>query len=230
MSLAPGTMDPRAPRYAIEGPMPSMHASYAVPAQLAQQFRIRAERFPAIIGGVGGCSCARVPASELTPQQVRIIGDWWQDFLRSDAGRVVQQAERGLDTVWQAVKPIVPYGDVIDTAHRARLDAMYGRQGAQSSIEPAVRSAQQLTRRARKGDSAAMAEMRRLKDAAAAGDARARRTWRIVVLVARADDARITAAASGSRTTSSSRASSSSSQPLAMVAARLGALGRSTGR
>ena len=228
MSLAPGTMDPRAPRYAIEGRMPSMHASYAVPAQLARQFRIESSRYPAIIGGIGGCACARIPAAELTPHQVQVVGDWWQDFLRSDAGRVVQQAERGLDTVWQAVKPIVPYGDVIDTAHRARLEAMYGRQGGGTSIEPAVRSAQELTRRARKGDPAAMAEMRRLKTAAAAGDARARRTWRIVVLVARADDARITAAASGSRSSSSSssRASSSSSQPLAMVAARLGALGR----
>lgn len=228
MRLAPGTMDPRAPRYAIEGPMPSMHASYAVPAQLAQQFRIDASRYPAIIGGANRCMCAQVPAAELTPQQVQLIGDWWQDFLRSDAGRVVQQAERGLDTVWQAVKPIVPYGDVIDTAHRARLDAMYGRQGGAGGPEPAVRSAQELTRRARKGDAAAMAEMRRLKDAAAAGDPRARRTWRIVVLVARADDARITAAASGSRSSSSSssRASSSSSQPLAMVASRLAALGR----
>lgn len=99
----------------------------------------------------------------------------------------VRAVDDALSGVWTAIKPIVPYGEAIDTLHRTRRGLMYGSEAADPAL---VRQAQDTTRRARKGESAAMAEVRQLKEAAR-GDEAARRRWHVYVSVMRDDSKRI---------------------------------------
>lgn len=214
-----GAMDPNAPRYDVSGnaarssianTSTSAHdhaAQFLVPGRFLNE--MQAARYPAIIGHpvIGACAC--VPASELSHEQRQRVGDAWQDFVQGASA-----VDHVLDRAWQVARPFVPYGDTIDQFHRARMDAMYGNQGAgaaRGAADTAITSAQDLTRRARKGDPSAQQQVITIKEAAARGDANAIRTWRVMVLVARDDDAQI---ASGALRTGSSSSSSSSSSPL----------------
>lgn len=195
----PGALDPHAPQPVITGDPPrqttnevnpmSPGRSYLAPRSLLTESQ--RERYPAIIGVAVAGPCCMVAGESLTPDQVSKIGDFWQDFQKGFA-----QVDRAVDQGWQVIRPFVPgpYGDIIDTAHRARMTAMYGDQGAgagRARADDAIRSAQELTRRARKGDPSAQAQMRAAKEAAGRGDPAARRAWRVIVLVARDDDRRI---------------------------------------
>lgn len=201
-----GALDPHAPQPVIDGDPPSMTSNtvapmvprYLTPQRLLSESQRAA--YPAIIGVSIAGPCCMVAGDALSPDQIAQIGDFWQDFQRGFG-----QVDRAIDQGWQVIRPFVPgpYGDIIDTAHRTRMQAMYGDQGAgagRARADDAIRSAQELTRRARKGDPSAQAQMRAAKEAAGRGDPAARRAWRVIVLVARDDDRRI---AEGTSSTSS---------------------------
>lgn len=228
--LPPGALDPHAPQPTIEGDPPPASSNtvapmvprYLTPVSLLSESQ--RERYPAIIGVAIAGPCCMVAGPELTPDQVSKIGDFWQDFQRGFG-----QVDRVVDQGWQVIRPFVPgpYGDIIDTAHRARMTAMYGDQGAgggRARADDAIRSAQELTRRARKGDPSAQAQMRAAKEAAGRGDPAARRAWRVIVLVARDDDRRI--AEGTSSAPSSSRAPGAGFDPSAFARSFGGARAR----
>lgn len=115
----------------------------------------------------------------------------------------VRAVDDVVSSIWSAARPFVPYGDVIDTAHRARREAMYGpeatarrpsrpsRTDSGGAPSPAVRELQRLTRSAARGDRAARRELGALKSAAGRGDADARRRWAAAVAVMTDDDRRV---------------------------------------
>ena len=203
-------MDPNDPRENITG-NPAGSSSGLTPAgamlvPVSFLTDVQRSRQPAIIGG---CACVR--SSEMDDTQRQRVGDFWGDFSRG-----FSTVDHAIDQGWQVARPFVPYGDTIDAVHRARMGLMYGDQGAgaaRGAADEAISSAQSLTRRARKGDAAAQAQLVQLKEAAARGDANAIRTWRVVVLVSRDDDARIANGDAPSSSASSS-APSSSANPL----------------
>lgn len=107
-----------------------------------------------------------------------------------DIPREVRMVDDALSGVWSAVRPFVPYGEAIDTLHRARRGLMYGESTGASAED--ITAAQSLSRRARKGDAAAVRELAALKDAAVS-DEGARRRWHVYVAVMRDDSKRIDA-------------------------------------
>lgn len=138
------------------------------------------------------------------------VGDFW-----SDLGRGVASADRWLsDNVWENVKGVVPYGEVIDAAHQTRMRALeaaapdfYPSRGTRSGTRPpttkkttpartsssttdaatdrAITAATRLASGVRAGDARTIATVKGIKDRAEAGDPGARRNWRVYVLVAR---------------------------------------------
>lgn len=104
--------------------------------------------------------------------------------------REVRMVDDALSGVWSAVRPFVPYGEAIDTLHRARRGLMYGDATGASAEE--ISAAQALSRRARKGDAGAKRELAALKEAATTDEA-ARRRWHVYVAVMRDDSKRIDA-------------------------------------
>lgn len=227
-----GAMDPHAPRPNVTGNAAGSSISNAAPMMLVPSHMLedgQRVRFPSIIGGaqigqhsaivgehsaIVGCPCSHVPVSELRPDQIQRIGDFW-----GDAAQAFSTGDHVFDQVWQVARPLVPYGDAIDAVHRARMGLMYGNEGAgagraqaQGASDRAITDAQNLTRRSRKGDKTAQQQLVQIKEAAARGDANAVRTWRVIVLVSRDDDARI-ASSSSRPTSSSSRTPAPTSQP-----------------
>ena len=209
-----GGMDPNDPRERITGNPAGSGSGLTdagamlVPVSFLNE--MQRSRQPAIIGG-----CACMKASELEPDQRQRVGDFWGDFQRG-----FSTVDHAVDQGWQAIRPFVPYGDTIDALHRARMGLMYGEQGAgagRGTSDQAITSAQDLTRRARKGDASAQAQIVQLKQAAARGDANAIRTWRVIVLVSRDDDARIA---------SDAPIAASSSAPSNPLGSLLSAVGR----
>ena len=151
---------------------------------------------------------ARAWCAGLVDPRVR-IGDAWADF-----GRGFAAADRWLsDNVWENVKGVVPYGNVIDAAHQTRMRALEAAapdfyparasssrtpaRGAAKPKGPATRSsstteaatdraitaATRLAAGVRDGDARTIATVKRIKDRAEAGDPEARRNWRVYVLV-----------------------------------------------
>jgi hypothetical protein len=139
------------------------------------------------------------------------IGDAWSDF-----GRGFAAADRFLsENVWENVKGVVPYGNIIDAAHQTRMRALEAgapefypsrgtasgaAKGASSSkgatkgaagaapdaaTDRAITAASRLAAGVKAGDGTAIDRVKATKDAARAGDPEARRNWRVYVLVAR---------------------------------------------
>jgi len=165
-------------------------------------------RFPSIVGGhsaivggsssrIGACSC--VPRSELSSAQIGAIGDFW-----ADAAPHARIFDDVASRVMTTIAPVVPYGSLLESANQARRGAMYGETAGRTAADAAIVSAQDLTRRSRKGDPTAQAQIVQLKQAAAAGDVNAIRTWRVIVLVSRDDDAQIASDAPSSPSSPSS--------------------------
>lgn len=119
--------------------------------------------------------------------------------------RDLRAADDAFSAVWDTVKGVVPYGNLIDAAHQARRQAMYGpeaggqapqtppgmpalptSQGGAASVDQLIREMQGLSRRKRKGDPAAASAVRAMK-LAAVTDGAARRRWAAYVAVTRED-------------------------------------------
>lgn len=82
---------------------------------------------------IGACSfCSR---AALTQDQYGKIGDFWGDFTNG-----LSTADHVFDQVWQGIKGVVPYGNVIDQVHQARMNAMYGQQGGGAPQAPTLPS------------------------------------------------------------------------------------------
>lgn len=107
-----------------------------------------------------------------------------------------RKADDAFSSVWDSVKTFVPYGNVIDEAHKARRGLMYGNTAAPKTTQvnpkdAAVKRMQGLWRRRWKGDRGADAEIVKLKERAAAGDPVAAREWALYVIVSSDDLARV---------------------------------------
>ncbi len=100
--------------------------------------------------------------------------------------REVMAFESGLDSVLNAIAPVLPYGREIQAVHRARRGIMYGDTGT-GDLAGKVREAQAATRAARLGESGAKQRVESAKRTDSA-------TSRIYDAVRRDDSKRIEAA------------------------------------
>lgn len=132
--------------------------------------------------------------------------------LASGAPREVRQVDDALSAVWNLIRPVVPYGNLVDEAHRARRRLMWGDETPPPAPAPArvpapaparptptapgdatIRLVQRVVRRASSGHAEEAATLRAWKVAAssASSSPSARRRWKMAVAVMRDDDARI---------------------------------------
>lgn len=150
-------------------------------------------------------SCARGGACEgSSSSSALVVGA--RGGLASGAPREVRMVDDVLSSVWDSVRSVVPYGNVIDQAHQARRRLMYGDSATStparaparaparrapprsSGGNPTVRMLQTTVRAASRGDAAAAATLAAWKRAARTSPAMAKR-WAAAVAVMR-DDAR----------------------------------------